>query len=532
MMVRPKKKAPTHKGAEPTSKPVARAFTFPAPIRGWILSENVSIAQPGGALTLDNWVCTTTGIEARGGTRAHVTLESAATSLFAYRSGSTELFFGATASKIYDISAASDVTPPVSVSGQTGGAYSTQQFGTAGGDYLYAVNGADSAQLFDGAAWTLINAGSTPAVTGVSTDSFSHVWAFANRLFFVETGTQNAWYLPVDSIGGAASAFSLAGIFKKGGSLLFGATWSLDAGDGLDDKCIFISTEGEVAVYEGSNPGSAADWRKVGVYQITKPLGANATMQAGGDLLIATENGLVPISAAIQRDVAALELAAVSRDITPHWQRQVSITGGRSWEIVKWPQKNRMIISQPGDPEKTALIANLQTGGWSRVTGWDSQCLGFYDESAFYGDSLGTIHRMESGGSDNGTPYTCTYIGQHEGMGVPGMEKMVTQMRATFKTGTTFSALITAKTDYDQTPATAPSAPADDLDLAIWDIAKWDAAIWDAGGLPQTRAAWTSIGRTGRTVAPEVQITCGNTAKPIVELVSIDASFEIGALVT
>ncbi|QLB38227.1 tubular tail B protein [Sulfitobacter phage phiGT1] len=532
MQVRPKKKAPTRKGPEPTSKPQARAHTFPAPIRGWILNENVSIAQPGGALTLDNWICTTTGIEARGGTLAHVTLEAAATALFTYRSGATELFFGTTATKIYDISAATAGIPPISVSGQTGGQYSTQQFGTAGGDYLYAVNGADNAQLFDGATWTLIDGASTPAITGVSTDTLSNVWAFANRLFFVEKTTLNAWYLPVDSIGGLANAFSLAGIFKKGGSLLFGATWSLDAGDGLDDKCIFVSTEGEVAVYEGTNPGSAADWRKVGVYQITKPLGAKAVMQAGGDLLIATESGLVPISAAIQRDVAALELAAVSKNITPHWQSQGSVTGGADWEIVKWPQKNRMIVSQPNDPERTALVANLQTGGWSRMTGWDSQCLGFYDESAFYGDGLGTVYRMEAGGSDNGTPYTCTYIGQHESMGIPGMEKVVSQMRATFKVGTPLNALITAKTDYDETPATAPSAPVDSLDLAIWDVAEWDNAVWDAGGLLQTRAAWSAIGRTGRTVAPEVQITCGNTAIPVIELVSIDASFEIGALVT
>ena len=166
------------------------------------------------------------------------------------------------------------------------------------------------------------------------------------------------------------------------------------------------------------------------------------------------------------------------------------------------------------------------------MTGWDSQCLGFYDRSAFYGDALGTVHRMEAGGSDNGTPYTCAYIGLHESMGIPGMEKLISQMRATFKVGSPINALITAKTDYDETPATAPSAPADLLGLGAWDVALWDDSAWDAGGLLQTRAAWSAIGRTGRTVAPEIQITCGNTAIPVIELVSIDAAFEIGAFVT
>ena len=532
MMVRPKKKAPTRKGKAPTPKTPARAHTFPAPIRGWVLNENASIPQPGGALVLDNWICTTTGTRARGGITSHIPLGSAVTALFTYRSGAAEIFFGATGTDVYPISASAASTPVAAFTGQTSGRYSVEQFGTAGGDYMYAVNGTDDPQLFDGSTWTPINGVSSPAITGVTTSGLSHVWSFANRLFFVEGGTQNVWYLGVDSIAGAANQFSLAGIFRRGGALLFGATWSLDAGDGLDDKCIFVSTEGEVAVYEGTNPGSAADWRKVGVYQITKPLGKKAIMQAGGDLLIATENGLIPISEAIRRDVAALELGAVSRQITPYWQSQVSATGGNPWEIVKWPQKNIMIISQPGDADNTALVANLQTGAWSRFTGWDTQCLGFFDESCFFGDSAGNVYRMEAGGSDNGTPYRCAYLGQHEGLDAPGMEKTVTQMRATFKTGTPIAPLVTAKTDYAENLSNAPSSAAEASDLSLWDSALWDTGVWDAGGILETKARWTSAGRTGRTIAPEVQLTFGITATPDVELVSIDAAYEIGALVT
>ncbi|MFK5282932.1 hypothetical protein ACI3PL_25530, partial [Lacticaseibacillus paracasei] len=73
--------------------------------------------------------------------------------------------------------------------------------------------------------------------------------------------------------------------FPKGRDAAIWGQVSMDAGDGLDDKCVFVSSEGEVAVYEGTNPGSAADWRKAGVYQITRPLGQNAKVSAGGDLL-------------------------------------------------------------------------------------------------------------------------------------------------------------------------------------------------------------------------------------------------------
>ena len=97
----------------------------------------------------------------------------------------------------------------------------------------------------------------------------------------------NAWYLPLDAVGGVLLPIYLAGAATKGGKLLFGASWSIDAGDGIDDKCVFVTDLGEVLVFTGSNPGDAANWRQEGRYQIGAPLGMNAHMLLGGDLIIA-----------------------------------------------------------------------------------------------------------------------------------------------------------------------------------------------------------------------------------------------------
>lgn len=529
MQVRAKKRA-SPKGEIKTRG--AQGFSFPSPVRGLILNESIAITQPGGALLLDNWICTTTGIKARGGTALHVPLPAPVTALFPYQSGGANRFFGATATTIYDITSPGAGTPPTVVTGQTSGAYSTTQFGTAGGDFLYAVNGADKALLFDGAAWTQIDGLSTPAITGVATTVFSQVWSYANRLFFLEKGTLNAWYLPVDSIGGAANVFSLAGVFKLGGSLLFGATWSLDAGDGLDDKCVFVSDRGEVAIYEGTNPGSAADWRKVGVYNITVPLGHKGKMQAGGDLLIATQSGLVPISQAIQRDTAALEMSAVSAKITPLWQAKAFELSSGGWEIEKWAAENVMIVSQPGDKESTCLIANLQTGAWSRFTGLNVQHLGAFGDQMFFGGTDGNIYQFEAGGTDNGKNYTAAYLGQHESLGIPGVQKTTNLMRAVFRTNMRLVPLVAAATDYDRNICPAPTAGEEPAGAGIWGLTKWGAGTWGSGTTVTTQAAWSSIGRTGYAIAPEVQLTFGNVSKPDVELISVDATFHVGALVT
>lgn len=523
MMVRPKKSA-TRKGQTP--KPIAQSYTFVSPIRGWVLDENLATVGPGSARILDNFICTTTGVRPRGGARKHATLGSGVCSMFTYRSGATEKHFAATDTDVFDITTVvdPDVTPAAAISALTSGAFSDAQFGTAGGDFTILVNGSDAGQVYDGTAFAAMS------VTGVSTSALSHVWSYANRLFFVEKDTLSAWYLPVDSIGGAMSEFSLAGVMQKGGSLLLGARWSLDAGDGLDDKCLFISTEGEVAVYEGSNPGSASDWRLVGLYSITKPLGSQATMQAGGDLLVCTESGLVPISKAIQYDEAALSVNAVSRQIAPYWQRQARIAGF-GWEIVKWPEENIALITQPSAAEMpgTCLVVNLQTQAWSRVKGWNATCWGYAADRVYFGADDGFVYRADVEGNDNGVLYTCVYLGQHETLGVGGMQKTVHQMRAIFDAKTLISPSVTAKVDFDTTISPPPNSVAD-IAGSSWDTAVWDASEWD-GDISSENARWRAIGRTGYTFAPEVQLSFGVPAKPDAELVSIEATFTVGALV-
>jgi len=536
MSVLAKKIPPVQKmqGGQATEKPLAQSFTFPAPIKGWVLNENLAGVSQGSARVLDNWICTTTGIRPRGGASKYATLPAACTSLMTYRAA-TSKFFAATASGIYDITTPASPTtvPSAAVSGRANGFYSSAMFGTAGGTFMYAVNGVDSPLLFDGATWTAITGASTPAITGVTTSNLINVWSFANRLFFVEKNSMTAWYLPVDSIGGAANSFSLAGVFTRGGTLLFGGKWSMDAGDGLDDKCVFVSSEGEVAIYQGTNPGSAADWSLAGVYFMPKPMGRNAYIQAGGDLLVATENGLIPVSASVNTDIGAIETKAVSQPIAPYWQNRGKSLIQLGWEIIKAPGSGIMVVSQPDTSgvTKTCLATNLITGAWSRFTGWDARCLGSYLGNGYFGAADSCVYLMDAGGSDGGAIYTAAYLGQFEHMGVYGQTKTIRQMRAMFQTGTPINPQLLAKADYNETLASPPSSPAN-YTTDAWDSGLWDTAIWDATTSAHNEATWVSIGVTGKMIAPELQLTFGVTPTPSVELVAIDAQFHVGAAVT
>src|SRR2546421_8886060 len=91
----------------------------------------------------------------------------------------------------------------------------------------------DCPSRFEGAAWTTLNAGQITGPAGstvVAGHNLTYVWKYRNRWFFIEGSSMNAWYLPLNAIQGALQMIPLSGAAKKGGKLLFGATWSLDAG--------------------------------------------------------------------------------------------------------------------------------------------------------------------------------------------------------------------------------------------------------------------------------------------------------------
>ena len=422
----------------------ARPVTFPAPVRGWVTNTNLSAPIDQAALVLDNWFPSQTGIKVRGGCAKYATLPSAVTAMWIYESGSVEKLFAATETAIYNITTiaypalfsavssrsgalvlsrsgaqiVANTAPVADVSGLNGGDWTFVQFETSGGDFLVGVNGTDTPREYDGASWST----STMHHGGLTTSTLSHVWAFKERLFFIQNGTMNFWYLPAGVKTGSLTQFSLAGVFSKGGSLLFGATWSLDAGDGVDDLCVIVSTMGEVAVYKGDNPSNANSWSLVGRYEIAAPLGKHAIERAGGELLIATVEGILPISEAVSKDRAALSLSAISRAIEPDWTVAVKERSGLPWSMLKVPEKNLMFVGTPSPSasvEKSCYIVNLETGAWARYTGapWEIRAQAALLAVHYTGTGTGVIYQTDIGGSDDGVPYVARYAGHFSPLG-------------------------------------------------------------------------------------------------------------------
>lgn len=514
----------------------SKAEAYPGPTKGLVLSKSPSNPLKGSAEVLENWFPTERGARVRGGLLASATTGgSSVKSLFVYNHPTLAAIFASTDDSIFDISGFDpDTAPAADITGQTAGYYSTAQIGTVGGEFLYAVNGSDSAQLFDGSTWTAITGVSSPAITGVTTSDLSAVWLYRSRLFFVEKDSLNAWYLPVDSTNGAAQSVSLAGIFQRGGSLLFGATWSLDSGDGIDDKCVFASDEGEIAIFEGADPSSSTTWNLVGRYDIAKPLGINGTMQAGGDLLIATVDGIVPLSQVIQKDPAVISLSAVSRPIEPLWKIE-AISATEPVELVKWPERGVSLVTLPNSTRM--LVVNNNTGAWATQSGWVANCCTTFLGKAYIGREDGSIVAIDEGGKDVSAPYTAKVCWGFENLGDHTSFKTASLARYTFFAPNAFTFKASAAADYNTEFPTAPSDAglAEDSDFMRWDSGNWDEKFWWSASVEEAvqgiTSRWVSVNGTGTTLAPQLQITSGTTKKPNIELIRVELLYQQGATV-
>jgi len=368
---------------------------------------------------------------------------------------------------------------------------------------------------------------STVTLTNVATTALSQVWLFKERLFFVEKDTTSVWYLPVESIGGAATEIDLGSIFQKGGSVLFGATWSLDSGSGLDDVCLFVTDQGEVAVYEGTNPANASTWSLVGVYDIGLPLNKHGFFKAGGDLAILTEDGIIPVSEALKKDRAALQTVAISYPIEDAWRDGVSgATASHPVSVTLWQSRTFLLIGTPllDGNKYVSYVANARTGAWGRVTGWDVRCSAVAQDQLYFGNSNGKVLKADTGGDDDGSAYTAEYVPKFSYSDVMRTANFAS---LTYRASEEVDFNLYAHADYVIDPMTPPQ-PIDIYDDSAWGTGIWGTFVWGAGEATSSFTARQAVRASGYALAPGLSITSNRTGFPSFELLSMRLRAESG----
>lgn len=383
--------------------------------------------------------------------------------------------------------------------------------------------------------WSGIKPKSGSSITTIDTRQFSFVWSYMGRLYFIQRDSMNFWYLEAAAVGGDALPYPMGGIFPDGGALLFGSSWSLDnsSSNGLSEQCVFVTDAGEVAVYQGIDPNLTDTWGKVGLYRIDKPRGKRAFIRNGGDLLIATDAGLIPLTQAVERNPSNLAPGAVSYPVQDAWMQYVSERPDRNWQVTVWPEMQMVAISIPaaGGDQPFMLVVNMNTSGWARFTGWNALCFCTFGGQLYFGTTAGRVAAAWQTGYDMGVPFTGIYAPLFHDLGGTCVAKLPKDASVMMRGSYDISWSVSMMYDYVLTVPAAP-ASAQMTDDGVWAEGIWNQSLWGKGTDLKPQKKWSPVSGMGYAISPCLQITSGNLLPLDNEIVRIDVTYLAGGLLS
>ena len=375
---------------------------------------------------------------------------------------------------------------------------------------------------------TVVGTYTTIGITGVDSSTFINVNLFKNRLYFTQKDTLTCWYLPVDSIGGAASPLYFGGIARNAGYLQAMGTWTLDAGEGADDYAVFVTSMGEVIVYNGTNPNTAETWVLKGVWQLGQTFNRRCFFKWGGDLLLLTQDGLVPLASALQSSRLDPRINLTDKIYFAVSQAATNFYALDGWQINYYASENMLILSIPTGSGMEQYVMHTITKSWSRFTGIDANCWEVSGDTNMYFGGTGFVGKFYDTTSDAGTNIVATAQQAYSYFDSPGQLKRFTLVRPILQTDNGVPTVLCGiSVDFDTQPLTNQIAFNPSIvNTGIWDTSTWDNANW-GGGLTTTKI-WQGV--TGLGFSASVNL---NVASQGIELhwASTDYVMERGGVV-
>ena len=386
-------------------------FSIPSPIKGLNSNDNILKMKPEYAVELNNFFPAQGSVELRKGYSefANVGTDTVNTIFNHINKGNDKLYaFAGTG--IYDIT--------------SGGTVGTSEY-TIVSDKFHVVN-------FNGFGIG-VSGEDTPikisdtdievlAITGITTPaSLNYVLPFKNRLYFVEKDSSSFWYLPVKAIQGAASEFNLAFVYPDGGNIVALGTLTLDGGQGVDDMFAVMMSTGTVIIYSGTDPSSVTAWSLVGIFKIGRPVGNRPFVKLGGDLIVMTEDGFVPLLQFIKFGSFQKQLA-LSNKINNLVNYDVRTFGNHyGWQSKFYSNAGWLLFNIPnGTGLAHQYVMNSITGAWCKFTNMNALCWETFVDKLCFGAKDGKVFRANHTDRDDGNPIKCSlqtaynYVRSHE----------------------------------------------------------------------------------------------------------------------
>lgn len=478
-----------------------KPYLVPAPIGG-INAQDSLMTLPGeDCVDAFNLIPQTYGMQVRKGHREYAkTVPGAAKEIrtimpFMGSTTAQNRLFCATQNGIYDISATGVIGALVLTWGsQTGdaGDCSFLTFTNSAGKFLLVCDEVNGYHYYSetGGTWTVVGG----AITGATAGNFRHVSVWKRRVWFVDSTNSRGYYLAVDAIVGAATAFYFGSKFPRGGYLKSLHSFTHDGGTGPEDYLVALSSAGDVLVYQGTDPADADNFNIVGSWNIGDiPAGRKGTSQSGGDLYILCGLGVVSLAQLLKGVDPGVTPAYVTGKVTALVRAFTATRStNRGWFLMSIPQEGILLLAIPdaagGTGTSTQFVMNLATRAWSVFNDLPMVCAANYNGALYLGgtDQVFTYEGyldnvLLSDPPDNGTPIHFFVLTAFRGDEAGGAFRRVHFIRPQFLSAGQPSYATEARYDFDLESGgmtVYDNGSVTTAGGAAWAVATWGTALW------------------------------------------------------
>jgi hypothetical protein len=445
--------------------------------------------------------------------------------------------FAASDGRIYDVSVAGGQA--VVQSGLTSDRWQYVNFTPFGAHtVIHLGNGIDPLIQYDG----ISNTWSNPAITGLpvgfTTASIIAVHAAKRRLWYTLVGSTIAAFMPTDAITGPiAGTVDMGDLWVRGGYLVGVASWTIDGGAGPQDYVVFLSSRGEISIFQGTDPTNASAWALVGTFQIAPPISRRCFVRIGSEVAILTLQGIIPISQVLPFDPSADRSVSLTARIQ-NAMAQVTAASQTlfGWQMLTYPAQQLFFLNVPltERSDQNQYVMNMLTGAWTEFSGWNAGCFEIYNDKLYFGGNTGEINQAYTGGSDYNQSIIADVQCAFNWFENPGRTKRMTMVQPLLVLGGgSFSPTLAVDTDFLASNATAPVTTTI-ASGSLWDKAKWDVDAWSGGNT--NFISWLTVDALGHAMAIRMRANINLTPNEIgvfdvgiFDTALFDAGFSINA---
>lgn len=517
--------------------------SVPAPVGGWDTLSPLAQMDPTHAIQLNNWIPRPGYVEVRKGSQISSSItagdfspldfsaadyfESVITfgdfnpadfnsadfnvgnlsinTLMAYNAPQAvnSKLFAVAGNTIYD--ATTSVLSPTTVTNlSTSQCQYTNIYNTFGSAFLIVCNGIDTERIYNGAGWGNL------AVTGPTPGTISNVAIHKGRLWMAINNSALVWYLPVGAISGPAVQFDLSPFFSLGGYVQAMAAWSVDTRPFVDDYLAFISSRGEVLVYQGTDPSSTATWSLVGLYRIGAPINRKCTLKIAGDLFIITVDGITPMTEMLSTDRGAANRVSPFMQIMDTVRQAIKLyQNNYGWQFIEYYRGQIALLNVPVSTNESSVQygINTLTGAPFSWSGIQANCWELFNDNLYYGSNIGAVYQYDVDAADGSTPIVATMQTAWNYFNKRGMRKKYNSIRPLITTNFATIPALGLNVDFGTGASIAiPSFSSSGGGAGVlWDSAVWDSSGWPIEGVNSIQ--WQSVAGEGFAASLTMQVT-------------------------